>query len=151
MNDRSSMPVAIRCGAIALVAIAAIGSALGSDDDLGRRLYAEGRNARGDALRSLAGLPPSVLAGERAACIRCHGADARGTNSIPDLRWRELAGRDGRARPAGRLGVRYDARSFAQAVNEGVDPAGAPLGASMPRYSLSATEMAALIDYLKTL
>lgn len=144
---------------IALAAtLAALGAgavnALGNDAGLGARLYAEGRNARDEPVRALVGQPPSPLVGERSACAACHGADARGGpvpgTSASDVRWSDLARSEGHARPNGRAHGPYDARSFAQAVNEGVDPSGGRLGVAMPRYSLSATEIAALIAFLKT-
>ena len=140
----------------ALVGLAAGGTpALASDAELGLRVYAEGRNARGEAIRALVGQPPAPLVGERAACAACHGADARGGpmpgTSASDIRWSDLARSEGHARPSGRAHGPYDVRSFTQAVNEGVDPSGGRLGAAMPRYSLSATEIAALIAFLKTL
>ena len=124
--------------------------AAAADVALGQRLFAEGVNARGEPVRALIGRPPVPIAGESAACVRCHHAgvaDAR----VAELRWASLAQDD----DAGMSGLRprsaYAERSFARAVTEGFDPRGVPLPASMPRYSLSRAEMDALIAYLRTL
>lgn len=146
---RSPIPGAMAAVLAATSFAAGASTAAASDVALGQRLFAEGVNARGEPVRALIGRPPAPLAGETAACARCHPVGSEGT-SAPDLRWASLA-QD--AAPASGLRPRsaYAERSFARAVTEGVDPRGAPLAASMPRYSLSRTEMDALIAYLRTL
>ena len=146
------MTVAVRAPrlAAALVLLAASASANAAPDKhLGDRLYREGLNARGEPVRALVGLPPRPLAGESAACIACHGIDARGAPlpgaAAPDLRWSMLSPKD-------RADVKpYDERLFGRAVNEGVDAAGGMIGTAMPRYSLSRSEIAALAAFLKSL
>jgi mono/diheme cytochrome c family protein len=144
---------AVRPRGLALVALllAAAGASASAmtDKRLGERLYREGLNARGEPLRALVGLPPRPLAGEGAACIACHGIDARGAPlpgaAAPDLRWSALAPKDS-------AGVKpYDERLFGRALNEGIDASGGMIGTAMPRYSLSRSEIAALAVFLKSL
>jgi hypothetical protein len=45
----------------------------------------------------------------------------------------------------------YTDASLARAIREGIDSAGKPLGALMPRFALDDADMAALIAYLKTM
>lgn len=110
---------------------------------LGKRLYEEGVNARGEPVRALTGMPPAPLVGAQAACGACHGSDARGGPAAPDIRWKALA--------AGGAAAPYSERSFARAVSEGIAPSKALLSIAMPRYSLSNPELAAVVAYLRSL
>jgi ABC-type branched-subunit amino acid transport system substrate-binding protein len=143
---------------LATAAAAPSGRALAAEPDvvaLGRRIFVEGHNERGEPIRALLGTPPSALAGAAVACGNCHGADGRGRPEggvvPPDITWPELTKPYGHVRSGGRAHGPYDERSFARAVTEGLDPAGQRIEASMPRYSLSAGELAALAAYLKQL
>jgi mono/diheme cytochrome c family protein len=118
---------------------------------VGERLYREGLLASGAPARGLvAGDVP--LTGAQAACVSCHrrsglGSSEGGLVASPltqSALYRDLTGRR-RNRPA------YTDETLAQAIREGVDPAGQPLDRSMPRFDLPAPEMAALIAYLQTL
>lgn len=122
--------------------------AAASDRRLGERLYRDGLNARGEPVRSLVGQPPSPFNGAVAACEACHAlqADPAVAAAAPDLRWSALA--DPSRQPSG---VAYTEPAFARAVNEGVAPSGERLSAAMPRYSLSRSEAAALVAFLKAL
>lgn len=122
--------------------------------DLGRRLFHEGLDARGEPVRALlsAAVP---LTGPAVACANCHGADGRGRPEggvlPPDVTWDELTKPYGHQHPSGRRHGPFDERTFARALTEGLDPAGNRMDAAMPRYSLSASEIAALVTYLKGL
>jgi mono/diheme cytochrome c family protein len=78
------------------------------------------------------------------------------TMDAPDIRWSALTGdehgeddhhgdEDGMEHPP------YNATFFKQAVTQGLDPAGNPLDSAMPRWQMSAQDLADLIAYLKTL
>lgn len=143
---------------LAMAAAAPIGRASAAEPDpvaLGRRIFVEGHNERGEPIRALVGTPPSALAGAAVACGNCHGADGRGRPEggvvPPDITWPELTKPYGHVRNGGRAHGPFDERSFARAVTEGLDPAGQRIDGSMPRFSLSASEMAALSAYLKHL
>jgi mono/diheme cytochrome c family protein len=146
------MTVAVRAprlAAVLLLVLAGASAYAQPDTRLGDRLYREGVNARGEPVRALVGLPPKSLAGESAACIACHGIDARGAPlpgaAAPDLRWSVLAPKDS-------AGIKpYDERLFGRAVNEGIDATGGMIGTAMPRYSLSRSEIAALAAFLRSL
>jgi len=123
--------------------------------ELGRRLYHEGRNAQGESIKALLAISAVPLGGQAVACGNCHGADGRGRPEggvlPPDITWEELTKPYGHQHDNGRRHGPFDARSFARAVAEGIDPAGGRIDDAMPRYSLSTTEMAALVAYLKQL
>jgi mono/diheme cytochrome c family protein len=134
---------------LALFELTAGAAGAAPDTRLGDRLYREGLNGRGEPVRALVGMPPKPIVGEAAACIACHGIDARGAPlpgaAAPDLRWSALAPKDG-------AGVKpYDERLFGRAVNDGIDAAGGMIGIAMPRYSLSRSEIAALAAFLRAL
>jgi ABC-type branched-subunit amino acid transport system substrate-binding protein/cytochrome c553 len=123
--------------------------------ELGRRIYLEGRNLRGEDIRALLGGGNTALAGAAVACGNCHGADGRGRPEggvvPPDITWAELTKPYGHVRSGGRRHGPFDERSFARAVTEGIDPAGQRIDGAMPRYSMAGSELAALTDYLKQL
>lgn len=88
------------------------------------------------------------------ACGNCHGADGRGRPEgavVPtDITWEDLTKPYGHVR-AHRRHRAYTEASLGRAVNEGLDPDGNMLDWSMPRYALSRSELAALIEYMKRL
>jgi len=124
-------------------------------DELGRRIFLEGRNARGEPIRAVLGVQGLALTGAPVACGNCHGADGRGRPEggvvPPDITWDELTKPYGHVRPGGRRHGPFDERSFALSVTEGIDPDGQRIDGAMPRYSLSRSEMDALIAYLQRL
>lgn len=87
-----------------------------------------------------------TLTGLNAACIRCHGhpldGGAEGGVKAPALAWNNLI-----ATTSTRPG--YDAESFARALRSGINPAGEPLHALMPRYALTPVQLTELISYLQ--
>jgi hypothetical protein len=103
------------------------------------------------------------VVGAAAACINCHrrsGLGAlEGSIKIPPISGRYLF-RPRDARPdssdvAPVDGMRerdpYDDANLARAIREGIGPDGNPLNFLMPRYTLSDTDMAELIAYLKAM
>jgi mono/diheme cytochrome c family protein len=141
-----------RASAAALLLVATAATAgNGPDKRLGERIYRDGLNARGEPVRSLVGLPPSPLNGAPAACGACHALPVDGVvppeNAAPDLRWSALAIASGARASA----MTYTEQAFGRAVNEGFDPSGSPISTAMPRYSLSRSEMAALVAFLKSI
>ena len=143
---------------VALAAALAHAPAPAADEtqvQIGRRIFLEGRNARGEPIRALLGVQGGAISGGAVACGNCHGADGRGRPEggvrPSDITWENLTKPYGLARSDGSRHGPYDERSFARAVTEGVDPGGRPLGAAMPRYSLSVSESTALTEYLKRL
>ena len=157
MPSGARRSLALVCGALAL-GLATVAPAAPTEDanvSLGRRIFLEGRNDRGEPVRALVGPQGVALSGAPVACGNCHGADGRGRPEggvvPPDITWEQLTKPYGLVRADGRKHGPYDERSFARSVTEGLDPDGARLDASMPRYSLSVSEAAALTEYLKRL
>lgn len=141
--------------------------------EAGRRLYEEGILPDGSALRAVR--PEGfVLEGRQAACAACHRASGMGAiegllertvlvppvagpllyaparfhgsvidtshHYVPNAAWARAL-----TRPA------YDLPSLGRALREGIDPAGRPLVAPMPRYPLDDAALSALDAYLRRL
>lgn len=134
----------------------------------GQRIYRDGVLPSGELLRATVqqGVP---LSGADAACARCHRrsglGSSEGRNNIrpvagrllfPTSRAEQLASPSAKGRSVS-AGVRVAARpvyteaSLAQALREGIDPAGHRLDPLMPRYTLSDTAAEQLHAYLAVL
>ncbi|BDV32539.1 c-type cytochrome [Methylocystis iwaonis] len=144
------------------------------DAALGERLYFEGRKVDGSPL--LAKTQSDVpLPGSRAACVTCHRPSGFGTSEggyfVPPIngatlfserkldRGRFLLNRFEQAQPQ-RYRARlsqphmrpaYDFDTLGRALRNGVDAAGQELDPIMPRYELSAADVANLQAFLKNL
>ena len=148
---------------IALALLAATGASAAATDlrAIGERIYRDGVLPSGKPVRAVQANGTPMAPGF-VACIGCHRRSAmgcmEGTMQVPPL-IREVLGRSGVESAQGfgnnfrRLLVRpaYDDASLAKAIRHGIDSAGQPLVAPMPRYQLANREMAALIAYLKSL
>lgn len=148
---------------IALAVFAATGACAAATDlrAIGERIYRDGVLPSGRTVRAVQANGTPMAPGF-VACIGCHRRSAmgcmEGTMQVPPL-IREVLTRPGIESAQGfgnnfrRLMLRpaYDDASLAKAIRHGIDPAGQPLEAPMPRYQLNAREMAALIVYLKSL
>ena len=129
---------------------------------VGQSLYRDGLRASGEPLRAIV-QKGVMLSGSDAACVKCHRRSglggSEGQNAVRPIAGRllfsqpevERAGR--RTTPASGAAVRppYTRDSLARALREGIDPAGRPLDALMPRYDLSDEEIARLQVYLEGL
>lgn len=124
------------------------------DEAAGRRLYQDGLSSSGGEVLALVGAAGTPLPAASLPCAGCHGNDGRGrpegTVRPPDITWRRLTkpyeqSVNGRTYPA------YDEAALARAIEKGVDPAGNRLDPAMPRFVLSASDMARLIAYLRGL
>lgn len=136
------------------VIVAAARTERAPDHSAGRQIYVAGTAQSGRPVTaSMAG--GSELSAAMLPCANCHGADGRGTAEggvvASNITWLELtkpyraATSNGRRRPA------YDERTLRRAVTEGVDSAGNPLHAAMPRYAMAADDLSDLVAYLKVL
>ncbi|HWM91608.1 MAG TPA: ABC transporter substrate-binding protein [Thermoanaerobaculia bacterium] len=121
-------------------------------EERGRGIYLEGASPSGSEITAVIGdggveVPASAL-----PCAGCHGRDGRGQAeggvTPSNLTWESLT-REG-IRP-GRRHPPYDERLLKRAIAMGIDPAGNPLNAAMPRYRMSQQDMADLISYIRRL
>jgi mono/diheme cytochrome c family protein len=88
-----------------------------------------------------------MMSGGQLACVSCHGPSGQGGKhtmgmmqvmDAKDIRWSVLQGD-------------YDAEKFRLAVVNGQDPNGTQLNSDMPRWNMTADDLADLIVFLKTL
>ncbi|TMB31315.1 MAG: cytochrome c [Deltaproteobacteria bacterium] len=132
-------------------------------DNVGRSIYLRGVLGSGPPLEGTreAGV---VTTGADAACVNCHQrsglGSVEGSLSIPPVTGEYLF--HSRAHDASEPVLPYveslhgnrdpytDA-TLARAIREGLDSQGRPLNYLMPRFALGDEDMAALVEYLKTL
>lgn len=145
-----------------------VGAAAPSDDvdgalrAQGQRMYREGLRPSGVPLNAI-GAAQAVIRGKEAACMTCHRRSGFGTSegritirpiTGPALRQEiTLPVRSPRirARLGSNLRPAYTEALLARALRTGVDAAGKPLDAAMPRYELSDDEVKAMAAYLFSL
>jgi ABC-type branched-subunit amino acid transport system substrate-binding protein len=117
----------------------------------GRAIYLRGESPAGHDIGATVAevdVPASTL-----TCAGCHGARGEGRTeggvTAGNLTWSNLLKPYGHSHPTGRKHGPFTESSFVRAVAAGVDPAGNNLLTAMPRYRMSAENMADLIAYLK--
>ena len=118
----------------------------------GRAIYLRGESAPGREIVAMVG--ELDVPGTTMTCAGCHGARGEGKTeggvTAGNLVWSHLAKPYGHTHPSGRKHASpFNESSFIRAVSNGVDPDGNDLLAAMPRYRMSAADMADLIAYLK--
>jgi ABC-type branched-subunit amino acid transport system substrate-binding protein len=154
------LALAVAClVASALVGAGAQGSAqdspgrrpLTEQERRGRAIYLRGESPSGREIAAAVGeldVPSSTV-----TCAGCHGARAEGKTeggvTAGNLTWANLLKPYGHTHPTGRKHGPFTESSFIRAVTGGVDPSGNNLLTAMPRYRMSAEDMADLIAYLK--
>jgi len=126
---------------------------------LGQRIYREGIGASGQPLKAL-GAAQTALDGKNVACATCHRRSGYGTSEgkfvirpiIGPALLQEQTVPVHAPRVKARVGVSqrppYSEALLVRAMRTGIDAAGKPLDAVMPRYTLSDDEMKALSAYL---
>ncbi len=120
----------------------------------GRRIYQEGVSPSGGPITAVMEGGVEVPAASL-PCAGCHGRDGKGRPEggvrPSDLTWTALSKPYGVTHPDGRRHPAYTARLLKRAVSLGLDPAGNPLDATMPRYRMSLQDMEDLVAYLQQL
>lgn len=126
----------------------------------GERIYFTATSASGQPIVANMGqmmMSMPMIEGPMMACADCHGADGRGGTvwlmmgsfQAPDIRYTTLTaaahGEEHEEHPP------YTAELIKRAITQGLDPAEAPLAFPMPRWRMSASDLADLLDYLKSL
>jgi ABC-type branched-subunit amino acid transport system substrate-binding protein len=121
----------------------------------GKRIYLTGESPSAIEITAVLGRDETALPATSLPCGSCHGEDglgrAEGGARPPTITWSELAKPYGHVHPDGRRHPRFDARSFARAVSDGVDPGGNALDPVMPRYRMAPEDLAAITAYLRKL
>jgi ABC-type branched-subunit amino acid transport system substrate-binding protein len=149
----SSAQVSSAPGAQAAATPSAAGQsrALTPQERRGKDIYMRGESLSGREIVAMVGevdVPGSTL-----NCAGCHGLKGEGKTeggvTAGNLTWDNLLKPYGHTHPSGRKHGPFTEAAFTRAVTGGVDPAGNALAVAMPRYQMSAQDMADLIAYLK--
>ncbi|OJH41599.1 hypothetical protein BON30_08295 [Cystobacter ferrugineus] len=123
-------------------------------EQAGRKIYLEGESPTGREISAEIGAG-ARLPGSAVPCANCHGEEGRGRPEggllPPEITWSQLTRPYGHHHPNGRRHASFSDKSVARAVAEGLDPDGNRLDPAMPRYSMSAEDMASLMAYLQHL
>jgi len=119
----------------------------------GKQIYLRGSSPSGQEITATIGeldVPTSTV-----SCAGCHGPHGEGKSeggvTAGNLTWSNLIKPYGHTHPSGRRHGPFNESSITRAVVNGLDPDGNDLLVAMPRYKLSAADMADLIAYLKRL
>jgi ABC-type branched-subunit amino acid transport system substrate-binding protein len=128
---------------------------LSEAEERGKYIYEVGRSRSrriitADMQRGEPPVPADII-----PCKNCHGADGRGADDYTgvaplNINWYAMA-LSGLHQHSKRSHEAFDEQSVARSITDGVDPDGNSLDVSMPRYNISADDMADLIAYLKVL
>jgi ABC-type branched-subunit amino acid transport system substrate-binding protein len=117
----------------------------------GKQIYLRGTSPSGNAITGWMGelsVPASTL-----NCSGCHGLCGEGKTesgiTAGNLTWPNLTKPYGHTHSTGRRHGPFNEMSLIRAVVNGVDSNGNDLLVAMPRYKISAVDMADLIAYLK--
>jgi ABC-type branched-subunit amino acid transport system substrate-binding protein len=117
----------------------------------GKAIYLRGESASGREITAMVGevdVPASTL-----TCAGCHGARGEGKTeggvTAGNLTWTNLVKPYGHTHPSGRKHGPFDEATFTRSLVEGIDPAGNELVVAMPRFKMSAEDVADIIAYLK--
>jgi hypothetical protein len=132
--------------------------------EVGRGIYLHGVLSSGERLEGARGPEGSRTTGQDAACVNCHQRSGYGSTEglthIPPVAGGYLL--RPRTRPAEHHDLPYvdgmhtdrepySIEALARAIREGIDSEGRPLAYLMPRFALGEADMAALIEYLRSL
>ena len=125
--------------------------ALDAQERRGRVIYLRGESPSGGEITATVGevdVPASTV-----SCAGCHGQRGEGKTeggvTAGKVTWADLVKPVGHTHASGRRHGPFDAASFARSLAGGVDPAGNQLLVAMPRYKMSAEDLADLVAYLK--
>lgn len=121
----------------------------------GRRIYQEGTGSPESPVTAVMGDGGVEVPAASLPCAGCHGRDGKGRPEggvkPSDLTSTTLSKPYGVTHPDGRKHPPYDARLLKRAISLGLDPAGNPLDATMPRFRMSLQDMEDLTAYLQQL
>ena len=124
----------------------------------GELIYFTATNEQGEYISYTGGLAYGGMMGGRLACVSCHGEDGHGglhwmhmqQMVAPDIRYSALLNDHDEGDEEMPMDE-YDLETFRNAVVLGQHPDGDSLSYDMPRWKMSDTDLADLLDFLKTL
>jgi ABC-type branched-subunit amino acid transport system substrate-binding protein len=128
-------------------------SALTPQEQRGKQIYLKGVSEGGE-MQAMLGSGDLELAASAFPCANCHGLRGEGSSEgglqPPPLDWQTLAA-PRRSALTGQSRGPYSEATLARAITSGAGADGSKLHPGMPRYRMTAAQMADLIAYLKKL
>ncbi len=119
----------------------------------GKQIYRKGEAVSGAPITALVARGATPISAAFLPCSGCHGEDGKGRPeggvNPSNITWSTLTASYGHAHDYGRSHPAFDETSLARAITAGVDPTDNALDLAMPRYAMSAPDMADLIAYIK--
>lgn len=117
----------------------------------GQQLYFTGRSPAGTYMTPRGGNHHRTMMGS-GGCADCHGTDRRGGRLWPNF-WQVAPSLTADALTGDHQGdghshETYTAETLARAIAQGIRPDGSTIGAGMPRWTISAPDMDALVSFL---
>src|SRR5271168_4423801 len=117
----------------------------------GRQIYLHGTGT--SKINATLGNGSGSVSAAIVPCAGCHGVNGTGRIEAgitsPDIRWPVLS----QPTPSGDLTLRqrraYTRSTLLRAIALGIDPAGVPLGSTMPHYQLSTVDAANLLAWME--
>lgn len=141
----------VLCCAWAFVAQSSQKQLLTDSERRGKEIYLRGTSASGREI--MARLNDLDVPASAFPCSGCHGIRGEGKSeggvTAGDITWSNLIKPYGHTHPTGRKHGPFTESSVIRAVVNGVDSNGNDLLVAMPRYKISAEDMADLLAYLK--
>lgn len=139
----------------ALYTGAAWGAGLSEQEARGKVIYFEGDSASGRDITAFVGQALVPLPASAMPCVGCHGPDGLGRPEAgvkpSNITWSHLTKPYGTRSGAGRRRPAYTTQTAIRSIAAGLDSAGNPLDATMPRYEMDPQNMTDLVAYLKRL
>lgn len=128
----------------------------------GERIYFTATNDRGETIGYTGGPAFGGMMGGSLSCASCHGEDGRGGQHVmhmevmdaPDIRIKTLLSEESEHQAdehEDEHGEEYDLETFRKAVVLGQHPDGDALNRDMPRWDMDDSDLADLLDFLRTL
>lgn len=121
----------------------------------GKQIYMEGVSPSGQEMEAILGEGSTRVPANLMPCASCHGRDGKGRPeggvAPSEITWERLTSALRSTAALERHRPAYTIAMLQRAIFEGTDPAGNPLGTTMPRYRLSSQDRDNLIQYLKVL
>jgi ABC-type branched-subunit amino acid transport system substrate-binding protein len=137
----------------ALAAACALAQPLTPEEEGGKKVFIEGLSPSGAAISAAVGVQAIRVPGSAVPCGNCHGHDGLGRPEggvrPSNITWRELTKPYGHLHENGRKHSAFTEATLASALVAGVDADGNRLDPVMPRYTLSARDLSALVAYMK--
>lgn len=134
---------------------AAGAAGLSPEEERGRQIYHQGTSPGDSPIFAYVGRENVRMPGQFLVCASCHGEDGLGRPEggvePSNVTWSYLTKTYGHAHQNGRRHPAFTEASVAAAIVAQIDPAGNALDPAMPRYEMSAEDLAALLAYMKRL